>query len=170
MLSFRQMKIKCPDGSLRLVLRNPDRAFPFYAKEYKSSINSALTVAKKLELKLKGQHQSIISGIFAQIDESNKNVQIALNAAYINYTTNPCTKDKWLSDEISLILERENSLRNLFCELEFVKQLVLKKSDTSLIDKAMNRLVSMSEKENEESSTEEFNKTLNNIDKWKAGS
>lgn len=170
MWSLRQMKIKCSDGSIRLVFRNPDKAFPFYAKEFKSNVDSALKVAKVLELKLKGQQQSIISGLFAQIDESNKNVQIALNAVYISFTTSPCTKDKWLSEQISLILERENKLRNLFCGLEFIKQLVLKNSEPALIDKAINRLVLANGNEFEETTKEEFHKTSKNIDKWRAQS
>lgn len=164
----RYQKIECPDGTIRFVLRNPDKAFPLYAKDYKSNIDSAIQVAKKLEIKLKGQYQNVISGLFAQIDESNKNVQMAIRAVYEDFITNPCKKDEMLTERISLILERENNLRNLYCGLEFVKQLVQKKSDPRIIDKALSRLVCEKNNSHEMNGLEdEFQKGSKNIQIWR---
>jgi hypothetical protein len=163
---LRYKKIDCPDKTVRFVLRNPNKAFPLYAKDYKSSVDSALKIAEKLKLKLKGEHQIAISGLFAQIDESNKNVQMSIRAVYEDFITNPCQKDKLLTAQINLILERENHLRNLYCGLEYVKQLVTSKSETELIDKAITRLVSENATSNGNDVEKEFKKAWSNIKKW----
>ena len=118
-------KIKCPDGTERLVYKDPEDAFPFFAKDWSTKFDSMLKATQEIQGKLGASCESNINGFFTQLDQANRSIQIHFRAIYVLYTVNPCANDKLLVDEIKKAIDNESIMRRMQYEIDFINGLLV---------------------------------------------
>ena len=83
--------IKCKDGGIACVVKDIDKAFPLYAQQFSSKIDSLLDLMK---VKFQGQvdMDHNIVPIYKNLDSLNGDAAINYRAAYVKFATNPCSE------------------------------------------------------------------------------
>lgn len=161
----------CPDGSQRIVFKNPDDAFPLIARDYSNEVDSTLSAISGLQGKLSagfaGNFKKYIKGFFAELDTANSTTQLALRAIYVTYCSNPCKMDDYLARETQKILEREDTLRKIQLEIQRVDSLRAQGANQNEIELAMKKgLENLSELDDSLDLATEFKETKNRISEW----
>jgi hypothetical protein len=83
-------KIKCPDGNLVLILKDPNKAFETYGKSFKINVQAIIDFLKNLKAKPIVDVDKKIEPIFASLGSVEFTMREMFKSAYIFYTTNPC--------------------------------------------------------------------------------
>ncbi len=161
------IKIKCPDGTERLIYKNPEEAFPFFAKDWSAKFDSMLKATQELQGKLGASFENHINGFFTQLDQANRNMQISLRASYVVYTINPCENDKWLAREVHKTIENENFLRRIQYEIDFISCLLSNNAPPEAVAKAIeNSTGKLKKPELEDKTSGAFKKANKDVLAW----
>jgi hypothetical protein len=154
-------KEKCKDGTYRTVYKNPDHAFPLYAKDLVLKIHDEMNVLKQIQINAGVDIQQLISGLLFQIDEVNRSMQFHFRAIYLGYICNPCELDKWFAKRVDKIIRTETRMRETMNRLRLS---LAQKQDTRVaLSTALNELTT----DENTSSSEELEKALKESEEWK---
>src|SRR5690348_9057387 len=106
-------KHKCTDGSVRLIHKNVDKAFPLALKEQQKQFNADLEAQKKASLKLNSEYTERIQGLLFSISEQDESLMVNLRCAYIGFQTNPCGGDGFFQRQVERVIEEQNKFMKL---------------------------------------------------------
>lgn len=163
-------KVKCRDGSERIVFKNPDDAFPLIAKEWFARLEAAVDMLTKLQAGVGLELNKQVTGFFAQLDEANRSVQFSFRAIYVAYLSNPCQWDGWLTREIHKVIEGEDRLRRLKLEISRIESLMKKGVDEQALGQALRDVqAKLLKSDIEEDTSSEFQKVEKNTSAWMGG-
>ena len=123
----RLHKIKCPDGTTRLVYHDVDLEFPIYTKEIKTNASANLDVVNQIRGELGSQYSSAVADLLVKIDSANASTQMHYRAAYATYTTNPCKNDDFLQRATDSIRFEEGKYREAGIRLQAISTILANK-------------------------------------------
>src|SRR5436189_4690054 len=90
-------KHKCPDGTVRIIHKNMDDAFPLSVMDKKESVNADLASKKLGTAKLKTEYESKIKGLLFNINEQNQSLMINFRFAYAAFQADPCGNNAFIT-------------------------------------------------------------------------
>jgi len=160
-------KIRCPDGSERIVFKSADDAFPLFARDWSANLKATTETLRELEASLDLELQQHIAGFIFQIDEVNRTMQLKFRAVYIVYLNDPCGQLGWLRQRVKEIIEDESMLRRIRMETAKIKCLIALGLDKQAIRQAIEEAVArLSKSDLEEEIFSEIQKAKKNTSAW----
>lgn len=163
----RTIKVRCLDGTERLVYRNPDHAFPLFSKEWSTQVEATGKALEGLQGSLGVNFNSQVRGFLIQLDQANLSMQSQFRAIYVVYQTNPCGLDDYLVTQIRMIIERESILRKMQIEIRKLESLKNAGVSEQTLENALSASQStISRSDAEEEMFREFQRTKKNISTW----
>jgi len=81
---------KCPDGSPVAILKNLDKAFPLFAKEWSTTVGIVIEGLKKLTAKLGVDLKQRIVKLYENLDQINGDLATHYRATYVEFAARPC--------------------------------------------------------------------------------
>jgi hypothetical protein len=110
--------VDCPDGSVKEVFRNPDRAFPLIAKDWSARFKAAVKALEGVQGSLGVELKSQVAGVFFLLTKTNGTMQMKLHAIYVVYMGDPCKWDDWMKGEVQKVIDTESDLRKIELAIE----------------------------------------------------
>src|SRR5947208_17126263 len=101
---FKTRKHYCPDGSVKLVYRNVDDAFPFYVPGWEGKLDAKL---KGAPARLRAEYATKIQGLLYGLDELNQGVMFDFRAAYVTYMNDPCQHAGFFERQVEKIIHEQ---------------------------------------------------------------
>ena len=95
------------------VYKDPRNAFEFYGKDLEKRLKASLALMDKVRVGAVREHEEAISTLHFELDSINQSIQAHFNAAYLVFATDPCANQTYLQAQISEIIKREGSLREV---------------------------------------------------------
>lgn len=128
------IRVDCPDGKPRFILRKPEKAFAIAFPRWDFRIDSLVKLFNKVEAKLDPQVVKQTKSIVDRLTENYATIQAQYQIAYLAWCGNPCSIDAEVAfnKERQKILQKEATLRKL--EIE-TKKLAIKESESDLRSK-----------------------------------
>ena len=108
---FRTRKIKCPDGTFRIVHKDIDDLFPLSISNNTANVNAGVRIPEGLEANIGAEFARAIKGVLFSIDGNNSSLVLDQRAAYTGYATNPCEKANWYQRQIEDLSTRRHRLQ-----------------------------------------------------------
>ena len=163
-------KHRCPDGTERIVFKNPDDAFPLSVKDWSTRLEGTLNAVKELQGSLGADFKNQIEGFFVQLDQANSSMQSQFRAIYVVYQTDPCGQDGYLATEIQKIIERECTLRRMQIEISKIESLRSQGFDEQELAQVLAEThTRLSKSDIEEKTSIAFQNVEKNTLAWKGG-
>ncbi|WP_294324706.1 hypothetical protein [uncultured Chryseobacterium sp.] len=106
-------KHKCPDGTVRIIHKNIDHAFPLSLKENNKSFSGDLDVENIGNGKLKAEYQNKIKGLLFSINEQNQSLMINFRFAYAAFQADPCGNNSFITRQSELFSLGQQRLMEL---------------------------------------------------------
>jgi hypothetical protein len=108
-------RVKCPDGTTRIVYKNIDDALPLGLRSTKNKYAAgAKDGLGAMSANINGEHSSKIENLLVAIDSKNNSLIMKFRAAYVAYTTNPCGQ----SDNFASQVKQLNEMHDRLTEVE----------------------------------------------------
>jgi hypothetical protein len=108
-------KIPCPDGTIRLVLKNPEKAFAIAFPEWQGRIGAIVRFIGGTQGEANGSLSKRTESIVKELTEKYAALQAHYQNAYLGWCSNPCSieAEKDYSDARKLILKKEMTLQEI---------------------------------------------------------
>jgi adenine-specific DNA methylase len=84
------IKVECRDGT-RFILKEPEKAFSIIAPDWNVRIGAITKALKETEVNLEVKKK--VKAIVEDLDKHYAELQAHYQAAYIQFSTNPCSKE-----------------------------------------------------------------------------
>lgn len=102
-------KRQCPDGSVKVVYRSIDDAFPLALKDFKAKVDVDLAALSDVPAGSVGtQYEKSIAGLLYTLGDRNQSLMMTFRAVYETYRSDPCTYDDFLRRQVELIISETN--------------------------------------------------------------
>lgn len=108
---------KCPDGTIRIIHKNFDHAFPLSVKDKKGSFDSGLTSKNLGNAKLKADYENKIKGLLFSINEQNQSLMINFRFAYAAFQADPCGNNTFITRQSELFSLGQQRLMELKAQI-----------------------------------------------------
>lgn len=108
---FRTYKLKCPDGTTRIVHKNIDDVFPLSVSDTNAKFNGDLKLPETIDAKLGAEISNAIKSVMFSIDGNNSSLVLEQRAAYSGYQSNPCAQADWYQRRIEDLSNRRHRLQ-----------------------------------------------------------
>jgi hypothetical protein len=69
---------QCPDGTVRIVYKNVDDAFPLFIPGWNGNVESNLETIKGAQINIKAEYAAKIQGVLYSLDELNQSLMISI--------------------------------------------------------------------------------------------
>jgi len=144
---FRE--VKCPDGSIRLVLKNLEKLpkiFGQFVPEWQFKLNGVLKATQDTIAANAGTEiGKKATKLYDEVDQLNSRSISLFTMGYMQFTTNPCSNDKKLNETISKINKMINRLSEIQMEVESMNQQPLEEEETKIkkMDVLESKVISM---------------------------
>ena len=109
----KKYKIKCPDGTTKMVYKNVDDALPVYVKGYEKEFKANAKGLEEIEGEIANSSKSKIDGMLYSLDYFNNSLQMEFRAIYLVYETDPCSNGELFSQKIYELIEKYSALNSL---------------------------------------------------------
>jgi hypothetical protein len=103
-------KVKCCDGSVKIVYRNIDDALPFAVYSPSASIKASVDSTPAASRQISGDYQRKVDGLLVGLDSKNNALMQKFRAAYVVYQTDPCGNGKKFAKEVARLTEQHDRL------------------------------------------------------------
>ena len=113
---------KCPDGSVKVVFKNVDDAFPLFIPGWKGEVAADVKTSEIAIAQLKAEYTSSIHGLFVSISEFNESLMLMFRGAYLAYTTDPCTDNGTFQRQVDQMLNDQRVLQMVRVEFRALMQ------------------------------------------------
>lgn len=134
-------KIKCPDGTIRIVYKDLDDAFPLVAKDWVRTRGVTVRILEELKGSLSSHSQNLISGFLFDLDDANKSMQLEFRKVYATYQGEPCNSHEWLKQEVEEIIREERKLRRIQLIFCGIKSLIDHGADPQLLNELITEVL-----------------------------
>ena len=111
-------KHKCPDGSIKIVYKNIDDAFPLFLPGWEGKISGNVKGLENVNIGAKSGYATKIQGLLYNLDELNESLMMQFRGAYVTYQTDPCKNEDFLHRQIQNILDEQTRLKTLKIKIE----------------------------------------------------
>ena len=98
---------KCPDGTIKTVYKNVDRAFPLYIPGWQGNVAADVKAQEIGTGELKAEYASKIQGLLFGLDELNQSQMMHFRGAYVAYSADPCGNSDLLKRQVETILREQ---------------------------------------------------------------
>jgi hypothetical protein len=143
MPSMRSKEYRCPDGSIRIVRRNPDKAFPLAIKTAAASLKGQVNVIQSASVGIGGDYRTSVDCLLVALDDKNSSLMMKYRAAYEVYASDPCGKSDYLADEVRSISVTHSKLVDWALKIQgFVELIKTQPKDSPVISQIFQELVS----------------------------
>ena len=103
--------IKCKDGSVKILYKKVEDAFPLHIQDKETSYSSKLSIPESVEANIEGTHLSNLKALIFHIDDLNGDIMLKFRGAYVNYKSDPCNGQARYDDQTTGIIENHQRLR-----------------------------------------------------------
>jgi hypothetical protein len=110
-------KHKCPDGTVRIIHKNIDAAFPLALRDKQNKFGAELEAQKQASLNLNSEYASKIQGLLYNINEQNHSLMMTLRSAYIAFQTHPCGGDGFFQRQVERVNHEQYRLMELKAQI-----------------------------------------------------
>jgi len=86
------VEVKCQDGSKALVLKNPNKAFDIYAKEWTTKVNGLVDVANQVKVDGGADINNKIVKLFDNLGSIEAMLREMYKNAYLTFAGSPCNE------------------------------------------------------------------------------
>jgi hypothetical protein len=112
---FLKYKHKCKDGSVKVVYRDVNDAFPLFIEDFKGSVDGNLEAIKGAPVKVRADYETKIKGLTFELDELNKSLMMSFRTVYLVFQSDPCNDDGFFKRQTERLL-LEHSRNTTFRE------------------------------------------------------
>jgi hypothetical protein len=116
-LGKRTYKVKCPDGTTRIVHRDVDDAFPLAIKDTKGRMSALLKDLNGDSLGIDGELSRGVSGLLFELNERNDTAMMNFRATYVAFQANPCSHADRLARRVDEMTAEQQQLARTRQEL-----------------------------------------------------
>ena len=110
--------VTCPDGSVKTVYRNIDKAFPLYIQGWQADLAGNVKLPEIANAELRAKYESPIQGLLYGLDELNHGLMITFRAAYMAYKTDACHMADFFARQVEKLLEEQARLRSFRVQID----------------------------------------------------
>lgn len=110
-LFFRTRKVRCPDGTVRVVYNDVDLIFPLAVTDKSSKINGGVDVPEIANANLSVEITAAIKGLVFSIDSTNSSLLLEQRGYYAVYSSNPCESHSWFGRQMEDVGRRRQRLQ-----------------------------------------------------------
>ena len=111
-------RIKCQDGSVKQIFKNPDDAFPLLVKSYDANLTTKLKSDLLYDGELTGSIVGKVDALLFGLNDINSGVMMAFRSAYVGYAADPCGHGiDFLRTEIVKINDEQRHLKKLAMQI-----------------------------------------------------
>jgi hypothetical protein len=128
----RTYKVRCPDGSEKVVYKNIDDAFPLFLPGFKASLDGGTKIPATANAEIRAVYESKIQGLLFGLEELNQDLMMKFRSAYVVYQSDPCGGHHFLQRQIELILHEQSRFKRVRLQIDGLIALV--KSSKSVGD------------------------------------
>jgi hypothetical protein len=111
-------RFKCQDGSIKIIYKNVNDAFPLFIPGWKSGLSSSIKGWEKVKAKVKADFATRIEGLFYSLDESNRSLMLQFRSAYILFQSDPLQNSPLFSKQVERINEKQQKYLELRIKLQ----------------------------------------------------
>jgi hypothetical protein len=119
---WRTYRVRCKDGSYKLVYKNVDDLYPLHVRDQRSTIEADVKTLEA-EGKLKSEELSTVKGLLFRLGTLNGNIIVDLRSAYTVYQSDPCANAAYYRRAVERISEDQRRMNDLRMKIESLIQL-----------------------------------------------
>jgi hypothetical protein len=117
--------IKCPDGTIRIVHKRIDDAFPLYVHGTQTKVSArASDGLGAMSAGVDAQHQSQVQALLVAIDSKNNALMEKFRGAYSVYETNPCAQAEYFAEQVKSLIAMHDRLTEVEIGSQALIQLI----------------------------------------------
>jgi len=120
----KMRKVKCPDGSVQHVYKDPNQAFPLAFIDLSSSIKAELDAVESVKGSLSASNEQRYNTLLFSLDQSNNTLQANYAAAYIVYAASPCHGYERFANTIERLERANGDLAQLLVKVRLVQDMI----------------------------------------------
>jgi len=106
-------RIRCPDGSVRIIYKNIDHACPLFINGWKADVGAGLKGLSNLSGDAKAKYETQIHGLLFNLNEQNQSLMMSFRTVYLAFETNPCGNDSFFQRELEKLLDEQRRISAL---------------------------------------------------------
>lgn len=165
---FAKMRmVKCLGDREIRVYKNPQKAFPLYAKDWSTQFKGAVNAATQLSTEIGGEFAKRMSGLLIVLDETNGSMQLKLSAIYQYYSEDPCNREHWFERNLTEMFNQENRLKTAKIELTALRLVAEQGADQGhLLGRVEKMIERLSISDIEHSRRIAFDNAFSAVDAW----
>jgi len=103
--------VRCPDGSIRTVLRDINTAFPLFIPGWSAKAQGDISGWEQVKGTLSTEYVTHIQGLIFRLDELNQGLMFDFRAVYETYVSDPCSNGAYLQRQVERTLAEQQRLR-----------------------------------------------------------
>jgi hypothetical protein len=139
---FRTRKIKCGDGRVVYVYRNPDKAVPLALKGEKRSAKAAVEGLESVKANAGIEHEVQIDAILIKLNAANGSLMAEFYLSYIAFSSDPCHKPGYLQERIADLSQDRMALDTAIVKAGLLEKLLKKGAAAADINQAIKETLS----------------------------
>lgn len=106
----KRYRVKCPDGSIKIIYKKVDEAFPLFIPGWKGDITADIKAFEQVPASVKAAYESKIQGLLFSLDDRNQSLMITFRTVYLLYMSDPCSNGPLFARQIEKIVEEQRQL------------------------------------------------------------
>jgi hypothetical protein len=166
MAGFLTRKVKCRDGSIHFIYRNPRRAFPLALRNTTSRIDASVDALNGVKAGLAADNERVVSALLIRLDETNQNMQAEFNAVYVTYASNPCRDPDYLPNKVDQILRAKVNLQELLAQVRIIEQMIESGERGQPLFEALHQALNLSRPSDERELESRVNQAPEDVARW----
>jgi hypothetical protein len=165
----KTFKHKCPDGSVRIIHKDVDHAFPLFIPGFTTKLNGNLEAFTGNKANLSAEYENKIQGLLYGLDELNHGLMMMFRSTYLVYQSDPCANNDFFQRQIEKIIHEQNRMTALRFQVRGLISLASENSDHNEIMTVYLEIISsLGIKKGDQAATE-ITENRNAAKKWIGG-
>lgn len=104
---------KYPDGSVKLIYKNVNDAFPLYIPGWEGKAGVTLDAIAGAPVNITGEYATKIQGLLYSLDELNQSLMMTFRSSYTVYQTDPCANGGFFQRQVEKAIDEQNRQTSL---------------------------------------------------------
>lgn len=136
-------RIRCPDGTERIVHKNVDDAFPLHIPGWTAKTGAEADYLKQVSGKLSAEYATEVKGLLYSLDEQNQSLMMGFRAVYIMFQSNPCGNADSLRRQIEKMIDDQQRLTAIRIQMRTVIELATNRAGDPTIITAFREIAGL---------------------------